>query len=394
MGKFHTNEVWMKASVAGSLWAAFEIVIGSFLHNLHFPFTGMVMASIGVILLTSFSVLWKMKGIFWRAGLVCALMKSISPSAVILGPMAGIMLESLLMQLIVSLLGRNIIGYILGGSLALLSLLIHKAIGMLISYGFNFVVILDNMVSFVLKIFSIQNIDPLHVLYYYSALLGFVGILAALIGYFLGYKARKIQPSTQTYIEISGNSNKKFEESESKGILYLFTIIPLVVISLFLISDYSIILAFITTFSFFILSVVFYPKGLKPLYKPSILLNFAILLLFSIFFYDYKHSGFGWSNEGLVVGVKMLFRATIVFIGFATISIELRNPLVKNFLNNKGVSVIYNAMQTGFSILPSMIASLPSFKEMYSKPMNTISTKIIEADVFIQHQMTNGINNN
>ena len=87
----------------------------------------------------------------------------------------------------------------------------------------------------------------------------------------------------------------------------------------------------------------------------------------------------------------MLFRATIVLIGFATISIELRNPLIKNFLSNKGVSVIYQAMQTGFSILPSMIASLPSFKEMYSKPMNTISTKIVEADVFIQHQMKNGI---
>ncbi|NJK96017.1 MAG: hypothetical protein HC905_14875 [Bacteroidales bacterium] len=122
------NEVWMKASVAGSLWAAFEIVIGSFLHNLHFPFTGMVMASIGVILLTSFSVMWKMKGIFWRAALVCALMKSISPSAVILGPMAGIMLEGLLMQLFVSVLGRNMIGYILGGIFALFSLLIHKSI--------------------------------------------------------------------------------------------------------------------------------------------------------------------------------------------------------------------------------------------------------------------------
>jgi hypothetical protein len=115
--------------------------------------------------------------------------------------------------------------------------------------------------------------------------------------------------------------------------------------------------------------------------------------LFSIFFYDYKHTGFGWSQEGLIVGVKMLFRATIVLIGFATISIELRNPLIKNFLSNKGVSVIYQAMQTGFSILPSMIASLPSFKEMYSKPMNTISTKIVEADVFIQHQMKNGIDN-
>jgi hypothetical protein len=230
-------------------------------------------------------------------------------------------------------------------------------------------------------------------LYYYVALLGFVGILASLTGYILGYKARKIQPSSKTYIHFSGNCRKEFEESESKGVVFLFGIFPFIIVSMFLISNYSIILAFSVTISFFLLSLVFYPKGLKPLYKSSLLLNFTVLLLFSIFFYDYKQTGLGWSQEGLIVGVKMLFRATIVLIGFAIISIELRNPLVKSFLSKKGVSVIYYALQTGFSILPSMIAGLPSFKEMYSKPMNTISTKIVEADVFIQYQMKNGIDN-
>lgn len=243
------NEVWMKASVAGSLWAAFEIVIGSFLHNLHFPFSGMVMASVGVILLISFSVLWKMKGIFWRAGVVCALMKSISPSAVILGPMAGIMVESLLLQLIVSLFGRNLLGYTLGGSLAILSLLIHKAISMVISYGFDFVIILDNMVSFVLKVLLIKNVDPILILYYYAAILAFIGLLAALTGCFLGLKAGKIQPSTQTFIEYSGDGEKVFEESESKGVLFLIAIILIIVLCLFFISNIG--------FNNFILPVIF-----------------------------------------------------------------------------------------------------------------------------------------
>lgn len=384
MAQLSGDEVWMKASVAGSLWAASEIVIGSFLHNLHFPFTGMVMASVGVVLLVSFSVLWKTKGIFWRAGLVCALMKSISPSAVILGPMAGIMLESILIQLFVTILGRNIIGYVLGGIMALLSLLIHKAVGMLMSYGIDFVTILDNMVAFVLKVLSVSNINPIHVLYYYIAILAISGLLASLFGYYLGHKAQRIQPAYQTYIEVSGEAKKKFEVSGSKGIFYLFVVVPLVVGCLFIISTYGILWSFISTLFFFLLAIVFYPQGLKPLYRTSVFLNFVILLCFSIFFYDYKHSGIGWSEAGLVVGIKMLLRAAIVLIGFAVISIEMRNPLVKNFLSAKGGSVVYHALQTGFSILPSIMANLPSVKEMYAKPIYTISTKIVEADTFIQ----------
>lgn len=91
----------------------------------------------------------------------------------------------------------------------------------------------------------------------------------------------------------------------------------------------------------------------------------------------------------MIAGLKMLFRATIVLIGFTAISIELRNPLIKKFLSNKGVGVIYHALQTGFSILPSMIASLPSFKEIYTKPIITISKRIVQADMFIQNQLKN-----
>jgi len=390
MKEFSNNEVWMKASVAGSLWAAFEIVIGSFLHNLHFPFTGMVMSSIGVILLISFSVLWKMKGIFWRAALICALMKSISPSAVILGPMVGIMLEGLMLQLSVAILGRNIVGYILGGILAVLSILLHKAGGLLISYGFDFVVILDNMLAFVFKAFSIKNVEPINVLYYYTGLLASVGALASLFAFYIGYKARNLKTGTNTFIVISEQNQRKFEESESKGVFYLFTVIILVVLSLFLISGFGLEISSISSFLFFLLCIVFYPVGFKVFYKPSVLINLGILLLISVFLYDYKHSGFGWTEIGFIVGLKMLLRAAIVLIGFAVISIELRNPIVKNFLSAKGGSVVYYSLQTGFSILPSMIAGLPTIREMYSKPIKSISTKIVEADTFIQNQIKNG----
>src|SRR5512141_1386767 len=91
------NPKWMKAAVLGCLWASSEIVLGSFLHNLRIPFSGNILTGIGLMILISVSFLWKEKGLFWRAGLVCALMKTVSPSAVIFGPMIAILSEAILL---------------------------------------------------------------------------------------------------------------------------------------------------------------------------------------------------------------------------------------------------------------------------------------------------------
>jgi len=81
------SQKWLKAAVIGSIWASVEIILGSFLHNLKIPFSGMILSFISVWLLISFLQLWKENSIILRAGIICALMKSISPSALILGPM-------------------------------------------------------------------------------------------------------------------------------------------------------------------------------------------------------------------------------------------------------------------------------------------------------------------
>ena len=95
----HTDHRWLKASVAGSMWAASEIVIGSFMHNLRLPFSGSILTAIGIIILISLNLQWKEKGLFWRAGVVCATMKTLSPSAVIFGPIIAILTEALLIEI-------------------------------------------------------------------------------------------------------------------------------------------------------------------------------------------------------------------------------------------------------------------------------------------------------
>ena len=127
--------VWQRAAILGSLWASVEIIVGSFLHNLNLPFAGSVLAAFGVIVMTAGHRATPERGLIWRAALVCALMKSVSPSAVILGPMVGIVMEGLLLQSSVSLLGGNLAGYAIGGALAVSWSLVQKILSALIAFG-------------------------------------------------------------------------------------------------------------------------------------------------------------------------------------------------------------------------------------------------------------------
>jgi hypothetical protein len=113
------SEKWIKASIVGTIWAASEIVLGSFLHNLKVPFSGNILTAIGIVILISVSYIWTEKGLFWRAGLICAIMKTMSPSAIIFGPMIAIFSEAVLLEISVRLLGKTFAGNILGGMLAM-----------------------------------------------------------------------------------------------------------------------------------------------------------------------------------------------------------------------------------------------------------------------------------
>ncbi|HHB80097.1 MAG TPA: hypothetical protein ENK85_12775, partial [Saprospiraceae bacterium] len=154
------STLWLKAAVIGSIWAAFEIIVGSFLHNMRVPFSGTFLAAASIFLLVSFMQIWKEPGIILRAGIICALMKSISPSAVILGPMIGIFLEAFLLEASRFLLGRHLMAYVVGGALALSSTLFQKLGMLLVTYGFDLVAIAKPFYYYLVKITKLNSVPP------------------------------------------------------------------------------------------------------------------------------------------------------------------------------------------------------------------------------------------
>ncbi len=194
------SEKWIKASIIGTIWAASEIVLGSFLHNLKVPFSGNVLTAIGIIVLISISYTWKEKGLFWRAGLICAVMKTLSPSAVIFGPMIAIFTEALLLELSVRLLGRTFAGYILGAMLAMCWNLFQKIVNYIIFYGSDIVEVYSNLLRYAQKQLSIRTDIvwiPILVLLGTYALFG---LIAAIIGIRVGRKILKHPASASRVI--------------------------------------------------------------------------------------------------------------------------------------------------------------------------------------------------
>jgi hypothetical protein len=128
------SPIWLKAAMLGSVWGSIEIIVGSFLHNLRIPFAGTVLAAIGVCLLVAGQFIWNERGLIWRAGLICALMKSISPSAVIIGPMIGIFSEALVLELFARSFRGASIGLLIGGGIAACLPFLQVLIGLLITF--------------------------------------------------------------------------------------------------------------------------------------------------------------------------------------------------------------------------------------------------------------------
>src|SRR5512138_316720 len=205
MTKPELSEKWIKASIIGTIWAASEIVLGSFLHNLRIPFSGNVLTAIGIIIMISMSFTWTEKGLFWRAGLICAIMKTMSPSAVIFGPMIAIFSESLLLEIFVRLLGRTFAGYILGAMFAMSWNLFQKIANLIIFYGSGIIDVYTDLLKLAQKQLNIQTeivwLPIIILLIVYSLF----GLFSAVIGIKTG---RKMLTSPAVSIAVKPNTPK------------------------------------------------------------------------------------------------------------------------------------------------------------------------------------------
>ncbi|MEI6047275.1 MAG: nucleoside-triphosphatase [Bacteroidota bacterium] len=372
MNKNELNDKWIKASITGTLWAASEIVLGSFLHNLKVPFSGNVLTAIGIIILISVSYIWTEKGLFWRAGIICAIMKTMSPSAVIFGPMIAIFSEAVLLEISVRLLGKTVAGYILGAMLAMSWNLFQKIANFIIYYGFNIVDLYANLIKFAQKQLNIHLdivwLPPIVLLILYCIL----GFISALIGIRIGRKILK-QPAGYNPVNITNSFVEK--QSEVKSVLnysmiWLFADIVLIIGSLVLLNYTSWIFWSSSIIAIVALWALRYKKALRQLSKPKFWIFFVLITMVTAFVFTKVMSDSNSLEQGLLLGLQMNFRAVIIIVGFSVLGTELYNPRIREFFLKTSFKQLPLALELSFESLPAMIANIPEFKTILKNPVS------------------------
>jgi hypothetical protein len=112
---------WTYAALLGSLWGAAEVSLGALLNASRVPLGGLLMAAIGVVCLVTARRLRPAIGASLAMGTVVAFLKVFSLGGFVLGPVVGILTESLAVELAMTLTASRWPGAVAGGALALAS---------------------------------------------------------------------------------------------------------------------------------------------------------------------------------------------------------------------------------------------------------------------------------
>lgn len=122
-------------TVFGTLWGLAEALLGGALHAAHFPFCGALMAALGSVLLCAVRARLRRPGAALAAGATAAALKLLSIGAFKLGPAVGILVESLLVELTLTLLGTSSLSVLLACMAACMEGVPHFFITNRILYG-------------------------------------------------------------------------------------------------------------------------------------------------------------------------------------------------------------------------------------------------------------------
>ena len=367
-------DLWRKAAVLGSLWAASEIVFGSFMHNARIPMTGYILTGIGIAILVAGHRLWPLRGLLWRAGLICAAMKSVSPSAIILAPMVAISAEGFLAEAGVALGGATPAGYVLAGALAMSWPLAHKLGGALLFYGPETWAIYAKLLAQVRSWSGLAPGSPWTPLLVLWAAHVIGGITAAMAGILAGRGGQVAKPLAQLAEAPAAQSRKgmqaRGERSVPALLLHVFCVVAFMSVG----SKAGVPLFAAAAAVYAALSVWRYPCAARLMRRSSLwtgILGAALL-------------------AGLVLGrwqagAQMGLRALVLTLGFACVGEELRNPVLRSWLERRGGRMFFAALEQAFETLPMVFEALPAGKELLRSPLASLRSAISSAPALLEN---------
>ncbi|MGD9978760.1 MAG: nucleoside-triphosphatase [Bacteroidales bacterium] len=370
--QYTLSPIWQKAVIAGTFWGALEIILGSILHNLMLPLAaGTVLSFAGVTIVTAISIQNPERGLYWRAALVCAMLKSVSPSVVIITPMIGIMLEGIFIEVGVLLLGRNFLGVMLGGGLAVLTVPVFKILRLFMMYG-------SGIYGLYLSVFGVSNSELRSVEPTYWPLVG-IGTLYVLLGFLaviVGYSLGKGLKNTQWVIpEMDGVGENRTSTYSIFPITSFLLHFAFLVIFLTYMSKMPTLISLMVAGSYIAFTVLFYPRARFPFKKLGLLVSMAVFSFTIPFISVRSFTDISWLENG----GKIMMRALLVLVSFAAIGTELAKPAVKAIFSRGVFRPAYMATTLAFNSLPEYVGKIRSFELRGGNPVVQIKNLVSNA---------------
>jgi len=147
-----TVREWVFVGLFGALWGAAEMTLGSVLHLIFPPvadtfLVGLIMASVGCLIALCGRVFVPHRGSILLIGLITAVLKAFSLGGVKIGPIIGILAESLLLELGLLVMRRDsYAAFGVAGLLAVSWNFFHRFVMMGLLYGAGFFEVAARMV--------------------------------------------------------------------------------------------------------------------------------------------------------------------------------------------------------------------------------------------------------
>jgi nucleoside-triphosphatase THEP1 len=365
----------------GSVWAASEITLGSFLHNLRFPFSGHALTAIAVLLLSGAHRRWGGRGIVARAGLVAAMMKSASPSAVLLGPMVAIGMEGLSFELGL-LIGRGgLIGCLIGGALAMSWTFLQLLLSLLLIYGSNLAEAYRKIVALAAEKMGplpLGSAGPLAALALVSVS---VGIAAALTGWHAGGRGDVLAGTSAGTSSLPARSFREAGRVTPRLPLLavLLAALPLGIVGL---SRVPLAAACAGTAAFLVVAGLRYRSALRRLLRPGFWAGLLTIAVGAALVLGYASGA--PPAAALTIAAVMTLRAMFVTACFAAIGVELSNTALRASLGGHGGGALLGAADAAFATLPEVIASVPAARDLVTHPAAALASILPRLDALIE----------
>lgn len=170
---------WTHAALFGSLWGAAEASLGSVLKAANVPLSGLAMAAVGVLCLLTVRRLQPTVGINLVTGVVAACVKVFSLGGLVLGPVAGIVAEALVVELAMTATASSAAGAVAGGALALAEAPLQMVFTAVVITGPEAAAALDKAARALAAGVSAPAASPLGVL---AAVAGAAALIGGVVG--------------------------------------------------------------------------------------------------------------------------------------------------------------------------------------------------------------------